>query len=147
MKQIMTISILLFSFHSWLYGQKPIFNHAAIFVSDIQMSKELYEKIVGLDTIANPFRDDKHVWFDIGGGTELHIIAGAQTVTKHHQDNHLCFSVPSVEAFAEKLSNAGIRYVNARGNQNEVTVRPDGVKQIYFTDPDGYWIEINDVKQ
>jgi catechol-2,3-dioxygenase len=25
-------------------------------------------------------------------------------------------------------------------------VRPDGVKQIYFQDPEGYWIEINDDK-
>jgi len=27
-----------------------------------------------------------------------------------------------------------------------VTTRPDGVHQIWFQDPDGYWLEINDVK-
>jgi len=25
-------------------------------------------------------------------------------------------------------------------------VRPDGVRQIYFQDPDGYWLEVNDSK-
>ena len=25
-------------------------------------------------------------------------------------------------------------------------VRPDGVHQLYFQDPDGYWIEVNDDK-
>ena len=145
MKIIILISTLLFSF-TGLYAQKPVFNHIAIYVTDLQKSKAFYEKVVGLDTIANPFRDDKHVWFNIGGNTELHVIAGATTVTIHHQDNHLCFRVPSVEAFLGNLKNAGISYVNARGRVNEVTTRPDGVKQIYFKDPDGHWIEINDAK-
>ena len=26
----------------------------------------------------------------------------------------------------------------------ETNDRPDGVKQVYFQDPDGYWIEVND---
>jgi len=27
-----------------------------------------------------------------------------------------------------------------------VQLRPDGIQQIYFQDPDGYWIEVNDDK-
>jgi lactoylglutathione lyase len=146
MKKIWVSLIVVFVCCAWVQGQSPVFNHLAIHVVDLQKSKSFYEKIVGLDTIPNPFRDDKHVWFAIGEGAELHIIAGAKTITAHPQDNHLCFRVPSVDTFTKKLSGAGISYVNARGNKNEITIRPDGVKQIYFTDPDGYWIEINDAK-
>jgi lactoylglutathione lyase len=54
--------------------------------------------------------------------------------------------VASVDSFLQKLVKAGIEYHNAQGIKNEITIRPDDVKQIYFTDPDGYWIEINDSK-
>jgi lactoylglutathione lyase len=33
------------------------------------------------------------------------------------------------------------------GEKMAITNRVDGVKQIYFKDPDGYWIEINDAKE
>tara|TARA_R110000868_G_scaffold1389_10_gene10744 strand:+ start:3320 stop:3502 length:183 start_codon:yes stop_codon:yes gene_type:complete len=29
---------------------------------------------------------------------------------------------------------------------SNITKRPDGVKQIYLQDPDGYWIEVNSAK-
>jgi lactoylglutathione lyase len=32
------------------------------------------------------------------------------------------------------------------GKKNAISSRVDGVKQIWFQDPDGYWIEINDAK-
>jgi lactoylglutathione lyase len=40
-----------------------------------------------------------------------------------------------------------VEYENWAGEKNAVTNRVDGVKQIYFRDPDGYWIEINDAKE
>ena len=30
------------------------------------------------------------------------------------------------------------------GTPGAITLRPDGIQQIYFRDPDGYWIEMND---
>jgi len=129
------------------YAQKPLFNHLAICVTDLKKSTSFYKDVIGLDTIANPFNDKKHVWFSIGGSNELHIIAGAAPAAAHPQDNHLCFRVSSVEDFIQRLRKAGVSYENARGKKDEITVRPDGVKQIYFTDPDGYWIEVNDVQK
>ncbi|RYF13836.1 MAG: VOC family protein, partial [Flavobacteriales bacterium] len=29
---------------------------------------------------------------------------------------------------------------------SEVTLRPDGIHQLYLQDPDGHWIEVNDAK-
>jgi lactoylglutathione lyase len=125
-------------------AQKPNFNHIAVYVKSLSKSTDFYKNLIGLDTIANPFNDGRHTWFSIGNGLQLHVIEGAQAVQVHEQDNHFCFRVPSVEAFIERLSGKSIDYYNAQGKPNVITTRPDGVKQIYFKDPDGNWIEIND---
>ncbi|MBL7764406.1 MAG: VOC family protein, partial [Chitinophagaceae bacterium] len=45
------------------------------------------------------------------------------------------------------LKKNNIPFESWTGEKNTWTNRVDGVKQIYFTDPDGYWIEINDARQ
>jgi lactoylglutathione lyase len=45
------------------------------------------------------------------------------------------------------LEKNKIEYENWAGQKMTVTTRVDGVKQIYFKDPDGYWIEINDARE
>jgi lactoylglutathione lyase len=44
------------------------------------------------------------------------------------------------------LKKANIPFEDWAGKSGAITLRVDGVKQIYFQDPDGYWIEINDAK-
>jgi lactoylglutathione lyase len=121
-------------------------NHIAVYVYDLQKSRDFYENVVRLKWMANPFNDGLHEWFSIGAGAQLHLIKGATAITAHPKSAHLCFSVPSVENFIPNLKKYGVSYTNWPGEANAITIRPDGVKQIYFTDPDGYWIEINDDK-
>ena len=128
-------------------AQKPSINHIALFVQDIQKSTHFYQHVVGLDTIPEPFQDGKHVWFSIGNNTALHLIGGAQATKALDQNNHLAFSVPSLEPLIIRLSKENIPYENAQRQSNAVTTRPDGIKQIYFKDPDGHWIEINDARR
>jgi len=145
MKTVIITVIIFFVFIS-AQSQKPAFNHLAIYVNDLEKSSTFYRNVIGLDTMTNPFHDNRHVWFVIGENIQLHIIAGLTSDSKHPQDNHFCFRVASVDSFLQKLVKAGIEYHNAQGIKNEITIRPDDVKQIYFTDPDGYYIEINDAK-
>ena len=51
------------------------------------------------------------------------------------------------EDFAQGAAAAGIAYENWAGEKSAVTKRVDGVQQIYFQDPDGYWIEVNDARE
>jgi len=125
---------------------KPVLNHIAIYVVDLQKSTVFYRDLIGIDTIPEPFHDGKHTWFRIGPVSHLHVIAGAKAATTHDKNVHLCFRVDSVSPFIEKLKKAGIVYEDYAGNKGAVTTRVDGVKQIWFMDPDGYWIEINDAK-
>lgn len=125
---------------------KPRLNHIAFYVSDLKISTHFYQHIVGLDTIPEPFHDGRHTWFSIGTLSHLHIISGATEKKPHDKNTHLCFTVPSVPAFTEVLKKNKIAFENWAGEQNAITKRVDGVQQIYFRDPDGYWIEINDAR-
>jgi lactoylglutathione lyase len=126
---------------------KPVLNHIALHVQDLQKATNFYRDLLGLDTIPEPFHDGKHTWFSIGPVSHLHLIAGATARHKGTKDSHICFSVPSVEAFITRLTKAGMDYFNWGGEKMKITNRVDGVKQIYLQDPDGYWIEVNDAKE
>ena len=118
-------------------------NHIAIAVTDLEESEHFYREIIGLKQIPEPFGLGMHAWFDIGGA-ELHIISAAEERKKHDIHNHICFSVSNMDLFIERITSHGIEFSDWNQNPGEITVRPDGVQQIYFTDPDGYWIEVND---
>jgi len=140
------LSLLLLA-GSYVNAQKPVVNHIAHHVIDLQKSTAFYKDLIGLDTIPEPFHDGKHTWFAIGYKSHLHLIAGATAIADYNKQSHLCFSVSSVDAFVTRLTKAGIAYEDVAGKPQTVTLRVDGVKQIYFRDPDGFWIEINDATQ
>jgi lactoylglutathione lyase len=128
-------------------NQKVLLNHIAVYVVDLKISTGFYKDIIGLDTIPEPFHDGRHTWFAVGVKSHLHIISGAGARKEHDKNSHLCFSVASVPEFVKVLAKNKIEYENWTGEKMTITTRVDGVKQIYFKDPDGYWIEINDAKE
>ena len=153
MKKTFLVSMILVSCTSLSLSatgqsyQKPILNHIAKYVFDLKVSAAFYTGIIGLDTIPEPFHDKKHVWLSVGPKSHLHLIEGAKEISIHDKNNHLCFSVQSVPEFIKILVKNKIDYENWPGEKMTVTTRVDGVKQIYFKDPDGYWIEVNDAKE
>jgi|GEM_PF-166970 len=122
----------------------PRLNHIAIYVVDLEKSTRFYRDIIGLDTIPEPFHDGHHTWFNIDPKSQLHVISGAANTVSHDKNAHLCFSVLSIDQFITNLNKHQIPYEDWAGKQASITSRVDGVKQIWFKDPDGYWIEIND---
>jgi len=140
---------LLFTglFASALASPAPRFNHVAILVTDLPASEAFYREVIGLQRVPDPFNDDRHAWFALAPKVTLHLIGGATERSPKSKQNHLCFSVASVDDFIARLAKAGVVHEDLLGRKSAVTLRPDGVKQIYLTDPDGYWIEINDAKE
>ncbi|MEP6676497.1 MAG: VOC family protein [Ferruginibacter sp.] len=122
----------------------PVFNHASLYVFDLNKSVHFYQSIIGFEMVPEPFKDGRHAWFSIGAGITLHIIEGAATAKDYYRSNHLCFSVASIENFMNLLRQHNISWEDSKGNPMAITVRADDIQQIYFKDPDGYWIEIND---
>ncbi len=132
---------------SMAQSNKPVtLNHVAVYIHDLKKSTDFYKNIIGLTEIPEPFHDGKHTWFKIGEHSQLHLIAGAAAITTHDKDSHLCFSVASIEDFISVLQKNAVVFGNWAGETGKITRRPDGVQQIYFQDPDGYWLEINNDK-
>ena len=125
---------------------KPVINHIAVYVYNLAQSTHFYRDIIGLDTIPEPFYDGKHTWLNIGDNAALHLIEGAGSITAHDKNSHICFSVKDLKMFMDLLDKNNVEYGNWAGQKQTFTLRPDGVKQIYFKDPDGYWLEVNDAK-
>jgi len=128
-------------------SKKAALNHIALSVVNLKISTAFYINVVQLDTIPEPFHDNKHTWFNIGPKSHLHVIESAKEIISHDRNSHLCFTVPSVDEFVLRLDKLKVPFSNWTGENHTITTRVDGVKQIYFQDPDGYWIEINDARQ
>ena len=126
-----------------LAQQKPVLNHIAVYVKDLKTSTAFYSDVIGIDTIPEPFHDGKHTWYGVSENSHLHLIQGAKEITTHDKNIHLCFSVPSIEDVIARLNKNSVPYESWTGEKMAVTTRVDGIRQLYFTDPDGYWIEIN----
>jgi len=85
-------------------------------------------------------------FFEIGNNQQLHIAQVDYGDIKLNKVLHLAFTVKDFDGYLKFLNDNDILYSNFGGEQKKIQVRPDGVHQIYFQDPDGYWIEINDAK-
>jgi lactoylglutathione lyase len=120
----------------------PVVDHIAICVRDLKKSIAFYTDVMHLQKVPNPFADTVHQWYSLGNNVKLHAIQGNCT-GKHDKAEHLCFAVGSVLEFAKQLDKLNIPYGNWKGDSKEPTLRQDAVLQLYFQDPDGYWIEIN----
>jgi len=119
------------------------FNHTTVYVEDLAVSTRFYQDVMNLELIAEPFHDHKHSWFSIGPHYALHVVSGAVQKQAHDINIHLAFSVQDLPAFMEHLKQSGVAFGDWTAKNGKTSKRPDGREQIYFQDPDGYWIEVN----
>src|SRR5690606_32656007 len=87
------------------FAQAPVvkLNHIAVYVHELERSTEFYEDVLMLRKIEEPFHDGKHTWFTLGAAGQLHLIEGAEANVKRNKNDHLCFSVASIESFIANL--------------------------------------------
>jgi lactoylglutathione lyase len=153
MKNLFVIYLLLLSFFANAQNPKetgnqkpvPALDHIAYYVKNLNTSVNFYTKYFQLDSIKNPFNIGGVKWFKINPGIQLHLVEGAKDKVAVPEFTHLCFSVKSLDNFIKELQNNGVSYYDSFGKRNGVNHRPDGINQIFIQDPDGYWLEINDV--
>lgn len=150
MKKIKLLFLLVL-FTGFLQAQdsssyKFSFNHLALSVKDVNRAADFYKNILQLKEITNRTKIEGIRWFSFGEGKELHLISILKEDFKVNKAIHLALSTPYFDAFIQKLDELKIVYSDWPGVLHTVNKRADGVKQIYFQDPDGYWIEINSVE-
>lgn len=120
------------------------FEHVALYVGNLDSSVNFYSGLFRFDTLPNPFPKFRVKWYKIGQGLQLHLIEGARERSSPPFMHHICFSVASIKDFTAKLDERAVPYYSGADMKRGVQLRADGVHQIFFKDPDGYWVEVND---
>ena len=121
------------------------FNHLALSVKDVDRSAAFYTKTLQLQEITNRTKLAGVRWLSLGEGKELHLVALVKTPVTVNKGIHLALATARFDAFLQGLDAWQVPYSDWPGTAHTVNRRADGVRQVYFQDPDGYWIEINDV--
>jgi lactoylglutathione lyase len=125
------------------------FNHSALSVKDLNQSIAFYKNVLHLQEITNRTKKEGIYWFSMGDGKELHLVSIIKEPVQINKAIHISFAIPEsdFDSFIANLNNQKITYSSWTGEMSKITIRADGIKQIYFQDPDGYWIEINSAGQ
>ena len=123
------------------------FNHLALSVKDVDRSADFYRDVMKLQEITNRTKMQGIRWFSMGEGKELHLISILKEDVAINKAVHLAMTTPNFDAYLKRLDVSHITYSDWPGAVHTINKRADGVKQIYFQDPDGYWIEVNSVAQ
>ncbi|SFZ89784.1 Catechol 2,3-dioxygenase [Flaviramulus basaltis] len=151
MKKLILLFVLVM-FSKFINAQENLdfsmsFDHLALSVNDVDVAAEFYNSILNLNEITNKTKVDGIRWFSLGDNKELHLISIVAGEIKLNKAVHFAVTTSSFDTFIKRLTSMNINYSSWAGEEQKITIRADGVKQVYVQDPDGYWIEVNSVKQ
>ena len=121
-------------------------DHQAIAVRDMDASVRFYNEVLGLQEVENPMGKGPIRWFALSPGINLHLVGGNTAPSAERGiGTHLALSAADFDGMVARLEAAGVTFGSMPGRPpGTVTTRPDGVRQCFVEDPDGFWIEIND---
>jgi lactoylglutathione lyase len=149
MKKLNLLLVAL-SFAGFLFAQESTsfnfrYNHLALSVKDVDRSAEFYMKVLKLPEILNRSKIEGVRWFVFADGLELHLISAIKQDVVTNKALHLALTTSNLDDFIKTLNTMKIAYSDWPGNPQKVNIRADGIKQVFFQDPDGYWIEVNSI--
>ena len=122
------------------------FDHYAINVDDVDESVAFYQRVLALEEIYDGTEKEHIRWLSLGNGMSLHVIESDRSAVRLQKGVHLSVSVGEFDAFVEHLRRIKLQFFSWQGVPMQSNGRPDGARQVYFKDPDGYWIEVNDAR-
>lgn len=122
-------------------------NHNAISVKDVNRSVMFYKSVLHLEEITNRTEKEGIRWMSLGEGKELHLISTIKEPVVINKAVHVAFTTPQFDNFIKVLNEKKITYSDWAGTLNKISLRADGIQQVYIQDPDGYWIEINSAEK
>ena len=144
-----TLLLLAIIFTGSMFAQETLslkMDHLALSVKDLDRSVAFYTTILQLQEITNLTRKEGIRWISLSDGKELHLVSVIKEPVTINKAVHLAFKTANFDALIKALENGNITYSDWPGALNKINIRADGIKQIYFQDPDGYWIEVNSVR-
>ena len=120
-------------------------HHMSHYVKDADASAAFYASVLGLKEIPNRVGKPQIRWFDLDGIRSIHLIP-ADTVADRPRpfSTHVALATTEFDDVVTRLKSHGVEFVDVSRAQGRSSQRADGIRQIYFQDPDGHWIEFND---
>ncbi len=123
-----------------------IFNHIALSVKNVDASIAFYQSIFNFKEIENTASNSKTRWLSINEDKQLHLIPRPDSEIKTDKALHFAFSTPNFDSFIRTLEDLDIEFSDWKDTPNKDYIRKDGIRQVYFQDPNDYWIEVNEAK-
>lgn len=118
-------------------------DHVALNVADLDKSVSFYSAVFGFEEI--PAAAKGRRWMSLGKGIQLHLLGDRKQPVADNRSVHLALTSENLDPIMKELKERGVTWTDFAGTPGVVgAVRTDGVRQIFFRDPDGYWIEVND---
>lgn len=121
------------------------FDHITLVVADLEASRAFYVDLLGMIEVPRPDFGFPGLWFQLGTA-QIHLnIAsneagrpgqGDMGASRPPQGVHFAFSVPNCDTAVSQFLERGIAI--EAGPRS----RPDGARQAYVRDPDGYLVEV-----
>jgi len=123
-------------------------DHASLLVSDVERALRFYSGALGLEEVARPPTfDTPGAWLAVGD-RQLHLVGEVEaghTEAMHPPwtpeeiaigyGNHLAFVVEDLDTALERARAHG-------AEPADVSLRGDGVRRTFMTDPDGHVVEL-----
>jgi lactoylglutathione lyase len=116
------------------------FEHVGIQVKDIEVSKQFYQNVIGLELIDEMIHTNgvmKLAFLGLNGSIIVELIEGYNPdLPGEGKVHHVAFTVEGIEQEKERLRSLGVTFV-----WEDITTLPNGAKYLFFYGPDGEWIE------
>ncbi len=120
-----------------------VLDHIALSVKDVDLSVAFYQSVFRIEEVKNTASSSKTRWLALTDHKQIHLIPRPELEVKTNKAIHFALATPNFNAFVKHLKSLEVYYSDWRDTPKKDYVRDDGIQQIYFQDPDGYWIEVN----
>ena len=120
------------------------FNCVCIYANDLEATSAFYSGVLGLKEIQDQTLSHDTKLFEFSNGCKLQIVGSVDLRLENRGSNYFMISSSDFDATIKFLIVNGIHWGARDGEPRKVTVRPDGIRQIFLEDPDHNLIEVND---
>lgn len=117
--------------------------HVGIQVKDIDASIEFYTRVLGLELLERQGHVDPNLklaflGFSHSDETVIELISGYNpNLPTEGKVHHIAFTVENIEEEIANVKEHGVTFID-----ESITTLPSGSRYIFFTGPDGEWIEL-----
>ncbi len=112
-------------------------DHYTINVASLQASVEFYETVLGLTTGPRPEFPFPGAWLYLGDKPIVHLVAeSGKGEGGSGAIDHVAFRASDRSAYRQRIGRANIQF-------EERTIPAVSLSQIFLSDPDGIFIELN----